>query len=498
MSSPAAASAAEPRLELWHLPGDALALVLAHLTLHERLSLRRVCSGLRASLEEDAVWSLPFSSRWPLLKCVNGEWREAYERRAREVSRCAFNDPELHTVSAGAAAVEAMQLVNGGRTLLAACGPAVVVLGDAKRGLTRSELRGHTARVLALQACDAAVLSSSADRTLRLWPLSASPRETPRILRSHDAGFSALAPLLSLPCGFLASAGCTDGAVVIARSRLSSSPRGDSTTTLRGHGRAVRSLAWADCGRLLSVGGDGKVKAWDVERSLCISTAPLRTSLGGNLRTVIADGASTAYVLGERRLARLDWREPATAALSGATPELPPSSAPLCAVALRDGHLATGHADGMVRIWDARSLPSAPAFGLRTHPPLFSYGGHAGAVTSLVANAHCILSAVAAPEVRQCGRPDAQEAATLRLWSQGGAAEHPRTLRMCDPAACACSAECGCDCPVRAVALGSGSVAAASGGQIMWRRYEKARQPLEDSDERGSGAARFWASTAYS
>ena len=52
-------------LHLWELPSDALALVLCHLVLRTRLDLRRVCRRLRDAVDDDAVWALPFTSRWP-------------------------------------------------------------------------------------------------------------------------------------------------------------------------------------------------------------------------------------------------------------------------------------------------------------------------------------------------------------------------------------------------------------------------------------------------
>jgi len=488
MSAPSSAADAAP-LQLWDLPADALSLVLQRLPLRARLSLRRACVAMRDALDADAVWAAPFAARWPGLPLAPScPWRAAYQARALAVAACAFSDPTLLSLRPQAAGpADALCFAEAGALLL--CGGGGGALTALRDGGECASLRGHSGRVLGLSAGGGAALSISADRTLRLWSMDGS--FSPRVLRSHQAGLSCLAPPRRAGGALLAAAGCADGVVLLARSRLSS-PRGDCAAELRGHGRRATALLWAqDDPGLLSCAQDGRVKLWDAEAGRLRASAPLRTPLGGGLRALLPPPArlGTALVLGERRLALLDLRAPPGAQLAAATPELQPAAAPLCAAGCGGARAATGHADGVVRVWDARRLPSAAgAAGLRTHPPLASVGGHSGAVTALAANGHAIASAAAAPRARRCGAA-ARGGGTLRLSrADGGGA---RALRLCGAGVgpAECEAGEGCRCAVRAVALCGGGVAAATAAGVVWRRFEQARAGLGEEEEEEGG---FW------
>jgi hypothetical protein len=470
-----------------------------------------------------------------------------------------------------AAAVSHLALCAGGGALVAAQSARLLLLRP--RGVDEDEachvsssastvLRGHTGRISCLEAArDGALFATaSADRTVRVWSAAAggaaarSSGAGGRAVHTHThaTGVTALAPLRASASSASASwsslllaSGAADGVI-----RVGDAAR---AVTLRGHGERIAALAWADgCGDatscadtddasaaeaaaaqplLLSGAHDGRVKLWDVAAGACVHTArpgagPLSFLLpgcGSRQQLVFAGGA--------RKLVALDTR-----ACGGVVVGTIDAGTDLHTLTWQGAQcLVTGHADGTARIWDTRRLLAAQQ--QQSHAARGVDGvdagavaclrGHAGAVTSIVADGHKIVTGVrtlglssGARRRALCTR-GALPLATARVWCAArgtprgalplcgvGALPHACTGAAADEEGAAARAPtaAGCLCGVTALAARGGLIAVGTArGCVVTRDYEESLLPagghadvvdgarssddLDDSDDGSEGDA---------
>jgi WD40 repeat protein/transcriptional regulator with XRE-family HTH domain len=263
-----------------------------------------------------------------------------------------------------------------GRLLASGGVDRTVRLWDVGTGQCVQMLQGHTDKIRSVAfSPDGRLLASSGnDRTVRLWDATRSTGQCLYTLSGHTGWVWAVA---FSPNGDLLASASDDRTV-----RLWDVRSGQCVRTLEGHTDQVKSVAFSPDGRLLASGSnDRTVRLWDATRS----TGPCLYTLSGHTGWVWAvafspdilegTGGAGSHILASgsnNRSVRLwdvtrstgrclyKWQGYTNWALSvvfsPATPDTPEGSAqPPRGTGGAGGHtLASGHDDGLVRIWDAR------------------------------------------------------------------------------------------------------------------------------------------------
>jgi WD40 repeat protein len=277
---------------------------------------------------------------------------------------------------------------------------------DSSSGHLVAVLHGHTGSVwgAALSADGRLLASGGGDGTVRLWETSTGrPLAT---LQGHTSGVRAVA---LAPDGALVASGGQDGIV-----RLWDPSTGRLLATLHGHTAGLWGVGLSADGTLVaSGGGDQMVRLWDSATGRLLTT--LQGHSGGVWSVALsADGQRVAS--GDEKGAVWLWEAPGTEGnaaqrwdagptFSGQTPAVPLRGR---AVASLEGHtsavaglalsadgqlLASGGADGSLRLWEAG-----------TQRPLASLRGHTSAVWGIALDPRAQLLA------------SASEDGMVRLW----------------------------------------------------------------------------------
>ncbi len=212
----------------------------------------------------------------------------------------------LHTLKGHANAVTAIAFSGDGKLLASASYDRTVKLWDPDRGTELQTLTGHDdhVRSVAFAPTGNRLASAGADRTIRLWELDPKQPGQWRAARSWAAHKGNINALAFHPDGTMIASASSNKDVKLWRS-----DSGEQVRTFAGHEGEVVCLAFNASGKILaSAGGrgshQGEVKSWSV-----------------------ADGKLLAGQYG----------------LSDKVLGLAYS---------RDGKLAAGTGDGLIRIWD--------------------------------------------------------------------------------------------------------------------------------------------------
>ncbi|CAM5328225.1 hypothetical protein GCM10010261_18670 [Streptomyces pilosus] len=254
-------------------------------------------------------------------------------------------------------AVNALDHVHDGRTLVSAGADRTVRLWDTGRARPLAVLEGHTDEVLgAVFSPDGReVASGGVDRTVRLWDVRGGRLDATLSGSSDDINAVA----------YTHGGATVVGAVGDGTTRLWDARGGRQTAVLAGHTDYVMGAAVTSTGTLLATAGfDRSVVLWDLSGP-ALTTRPftqvwqVRYSPDGRLlATADADHTVRLWeVRGRRLLATLRGHTEAVLAVSF-TP---------------DGRtLASAGSDGTIRLWDVRA-----------RKPLAALSGHTGQVFSL-------------------------------------------------------------------------------------------------------------------
>lgn len=228
-----------------------------------------------------------------------------------------------------------------------------VILWDAEHGQARWVMRWHGGAVNALVALPRGGFASAGeDGRIALWPPGGAA-EPGRVLEGHKAPVAALA---TGPDGMLGSAGW-DGTV-----RLWSA---DGTTrVLKGHQGPVNGIAWTGT-RWASAGYDGAVRAWDGQGGQVLA----EFGLPQHALVALPDGALAAG--GADGVVRLIGAD-------GTLRELAAGSRPVVALSTGGGRLAAASLGGSVTLWslgEGRLLATLEGPGLPVWSVAFAADG---------------------------------------------------------------------------------------------------------------------------
>jgi hypothetical protein len=247
----------------------------------------------------------------------------------------------LRELAAHQSGVTCVALAPDGKALAAGGADGCVRLWDPGDGRLIAELPGHAGGVTGLAfGCDGLVLASAGrDAALRLWD-----RDRRKELKRVTGHTGAVRAVAFAPDSRFVASGGEDQTV-----RLWETVSGHEVACLRGHAAVVTAVAYAPDGRTLASGGwDGVVFHWDAADG-----RPVRRLVGrgGGVRVVYFTPDSRRLIAGGGRALR-QW-ETATG-----RPAQTLANVPVMAAALApDGNLlATGGADGLIRLWDPATV----------------------------------------------------------------------------------------------------------------------------------------------
>lgn len=256
---------------------------------------------------------------------------------------------------------------NGG-TIASAELSGTISLWETHTGKRAEVLNRHTAGVnqIVFSPDGGTLASASSDKTVQLW--DASIRENSlwesffgkrnKVLRGHTRAVTSVA---FNPSGDMLASASWDSTI-----RLWNARNGKHIKTVRGHTFGVRSVAFSPDGRTLASGGDNNtVLLWDVLTGEHIKTLNGHTQ---SVRRIVfgPDGSTLASASGVDYTIRL-WDT-----VSGATTKTLHTPEPRYIVFSPDGGTLASSSEHMIRLWD-----------VATGTPLQLLTGHTNSISSL-------------------------------------------------------------------------------------------------------------------
>ena len=219
--------------------------------------------------------------------------------------------------------------------------PADVTLDAASLGVTVRALQCHTDTVVTMcVAGDGRLVTASSDRAVRVWRVASGVRDA--TLVGHTEVVASLCALLDGSGRVVA--GSYDG---VARLYELDAARGGAEVSplreYRGHTKVVATMAALSGGRLATGSIDFTIRVWEVETGVCVATLTDNLSWVYTLavvgeHTLVSDGYEVLCV----------WDTRSYTAVAA----VPVRSEVKRLLRLSDGGVASGHNDGVVRVWD--------------------------------------------------------------------------------------------------------------------------------------------------
>jgi len=246
--------------------------------------------------------------------------------------------------------------------------------------ITRHALIGHTMRVTSLIHVRNALVSGSADGTLRVWDVTTG--HCTGILEGHRGGVVCLCPLNHLGPHPRVVSGGLDGTLRIWNVKAGGTSGGTELAVLEGHEDTVCCITEKRDGTLVSGGADGSLRVWKLSLGVdlpgggadeedtglfweCVAvleghTEPVFTicELPDNcVASASADHTLRLWSPGDNAAQKTPGTPDEAArrcyqcvsTLAGHT------DAVWCATALANGRIVSGSADGYLRLWDTKN-----------------------------------------------------------------------------------------------------------------------------------------------
>ncbi|XP_021762285.1 probable E3 ubiquitin ligase complex SCF subunit sconB [Chenopodium quinoa] len=469
---------------------DSLVHCTNYLSIQDISNMAITCKFFRTATDSDSIWHRLFREKWPKhtfsLNSQGSTTREAYLSRRAAVGKFSFVDPLVADFYTDSRPFSHVLL--GKNDIIFSQGSLVRLLKiddfvNGKECLVT--LSDHNARITCMrlfpiseasfirseaQNNETVLITSSSDRTIRLWWKGSCFR----CFRGHNGPVSALSDKLLGDKGrkVLASGG-EDGTVRLW-SLSSSGKRGQHAlnVTLHGHEKPIilLSVAGHKPSLLVSVATDSKIRVWDStlasasRTSSCVGmTSVLGTPVG------IKCFESMVYVAAGNSVQAIDLRTMKKAFTAAVCQpefysfEMLPSRSLIC----------TGGKNKAL-LWDVRKSQD----GLNSRP-VVEMEGHNGPVTHVYVDPYKIVT----------GGPDDF---FTNIWDVDTGAL-TNTL-ICSPSELSCS-RIGCN---SMAADGCRIVTACSGenGLLRFRDFSNASSSV--SSYKDAVSSRFWNSNSYS
>jgi WD40 repeat protein/beta-lactamase regulating signal transducer with metallopeptidase domain len=212
--------------------------------------------------------------------------------------------------------------------------------------------------------------SVSQDQAVFAWTPAAPPRPLPP---GYRAGLGPVTAVALSPDGRTLATGGPDGVI-----RLLDVGTGTKRTTLPGHPGGVTALQFVGRRRLLSAGADERVRCWDLAAGRAVGNVLLASP---DLRIALSPDGHTVAVVSARLAGVTLWDFDS----GGGARQFGETAGGATAVAFSPAgdRLATGYADGMVRLWDPAAgdeIQRGPAGRGQVDGIAFEPGGETAAV----------------------------------------------------------------------------------------------------------------------
>jgi WD40 repeat protein len=242
----------------------------------------------------------------------------------------------------------------------------LVLWGAKTPGFSLVEYRGHNSKVTAIAVSSDSKYTASGDQAghIHIWKVS-----NPNVPFVDNS----IADWSDSSGGISSLSYCPDGSSLISAGedgtlRIWQSNTGKlSGPTLRGHGKAVRSVVCGQNNLAVSGGDDGTIRVWDLKLRTNVRVIPMPSDLPPDFDNRILslslspDGKVVASGANDQRLRLWDVAsgKPLHRALLG-------HSATITSVAFSpDGkNIVTGDADGLVMVWDT-TKPRSKAWDMK-------------------------------------------------------------------------------------------------------------------------------------
>jgi len=297
-------------------------------------------------------------------------WKANLEHRpwVRWLNKPTFPDPCIATLIGHRAPVTACAYSPDGTRIISSSEDKTLRLWDSETGAVIATFEGHSDKVThcAFAPDGMRVVSASQDQTLILWDID-SQRALARF-EGHKGWVNA--------CDF-----SSDGSRIVSASsdgtvRIWDTKGAFEIAVLTGHNKPVWACAYAPHGRhVVSGGSDDRLRIWDVERRLEIATL---TGHSDRVEACSYSADGTRIVSASRDTTLMIWDAVSgdqTATLKGHSREVTG-----CKYSHDGKRIVSASWDGTIKVWFADFLFSGYPVDITTFPA--NYIGHAAFVNS--------------------------------------------------------------------------------------------------------------------
>ena len=238
-------------------------------------------------------------------------------------------------------AVRALRIGSGVQQAVIGTEAGTLLVLDAATGAPLATLNGHQGAVSAIGMSHdgSAIVSASADGTIRLWDARAG-REQGGL--HGQPGVAALAVTAD---GKRVAAGLSRGGVI-----LWDGTAGAPTAILHCSSPGIIAVGFDDVGRVIGVGSDGAIHIWDADGAGTPNRS-FRPVSQAKAAEISDDGRAVALAFSETQTAVVEMQSARVLRKIGSDPGFARS----LAVDLDRKRLFTGGGDGFVRIWNVES-----------------------------------------------------------------------------------------------------------------------------------------------